>query len=126
MDSKPRIMLSRFTWKKFNTPASILIPSMLAGILFLGDGCMASRGGDYQPPRMGAEYRFEDGLRKEKHPQYLFSKKERKEMAKMGLPVGASNEAVGSYTPPSATTKSPDIKPDSIPARDTVYKVLPQ
>jgi hypothetical protein len=33
---------------------------------------------------MGAEYRFEEGLRKEKHPQNLFSKKERKEMEKMG------------------------------------------
>lgn len=38
----------------------------------------------YQAPRMGAEYRFEEGLRKEKHPQNLFSKKERKEMEKMG------------------------------------------
>jgi hypothetical protein len=39
----------------------------------------------YQPPRIGAEHRFEDGLRKEKHPQQLFSKKERKEMEKMGM-----------------------------------------
>lgn len=38
----------------------------------------------YQPPRMGAESRFEEGLRKEKHPQHLFSKKERKDMEKMG------------------------------------------
>lgn len=38
----------------------------------------------YQPPRLGAEYRFEEGLRKQKNPQNLFSKKERKEMEKMG------------------------------------------
>ncbi len=38
----------------------------------------------YQPPRLGAESRFEDGLRREKHPQNLWSKKERKEMEKMG------------------------------------------
>lgn len=38
----------------------------------------------YQAPRMGAEYRFDEGLRKEKHPQNLFSKKERKDMEKMG------------------------------------------
>ena len=38
----------------------------------------------YQPPRLGAEYRFEEGLRKQKNPQQLFSKKERKEMEKMG------------------------------------------
>lgn len=38
----------------------------------------------YQAPRMGAEYRFDEGLRREKHPQNLFSKKERKDMEKMG------------------------------------------
>jgi hypothetical protein len=38
----------------------------------------------YQAPRMGAEYRFDEGLRKEKHPQHLFSKKERRDMEKMG------------------------------------------
>ncbi|MGX5820343.1 hypothetical protein ACWKWU_19260 [Chitinophaga lutea] len=38
----------------------------------------------YQPPRIGAEHRFEDGLRKEKHPQQLFSPKEQKDMEKSG------------------------------------------
>lgn len=38
----------------------------------------------YEAPRMGAESRFEDGLRREKKPQTLFSKKEQKEMRKMG------------------------------------------
>ncbi len=39
----------------------------------------------YQPPRIGAESRFEEGLRREKRPQELFSKKERRDMEKMGL-----------------------------------------
>lgn len=39
----------------------------------------------YQAPRMGAEYRFEDGLRREKKPQNLFSKSERKGMENMGM-----------------------------------------
>lgn len=43
----------------------------------------------YQPPRLGAEYRFEEGLRRQKNPQNLFSKKERKDMEKMG--IGASS-----------------------------------
>src|ERR1044072_5360274 len=38
----------------------------------------------YQAPRMGAEYRFDEGLRREKHPQNLFSKKELKDMEKTG------------------------------------------
>lgn len=39
----------------------------------------------YQPPRLGAEYRFEDGLRREKRPDDLFSKKDRKDMEKLGM-----------------------------------------
>lgn len=42
----------------------------------------------YQPPRIGAEHRFEDGLRRQKNPDNLFSKKERKEMEKMGMITG--------------------------------------
>ncbi|WP_298735470.1 hypothetical protein [uncultured Chitinophaga sp.] len=38
----------------------------------------------YQAPRIGAESRFDEGLRREKHPQQLFSKKELKDMEKMG------------------------------------------
>ncbi len=34
----------------------------------------------YEPPRLGAEYRFEDGLRRQKNPQNLWSKQERKDM----------------------------------------------
>lgn len=39
----------------------------------------------YQPPRLGAEYRFEDGLKREKRPDDLFSKKDRRDMEKMGM-----------------------------------------
>ncbi|SFW25018.1 hypothetical protein [Chitinophaga sancti] len=121
-------MLRRSTWKKFKQPANILIPiMMLAGFVFLGIGCASSRSGNYEPPRLGAEYSFEDGMRREKHPQYLFSNKERKDMRKMGLPAGEQNEAVGGRVLPSATNHLPaDVKRDSIPPRDSVYKVLPQ
>ena len=46
----------------------------------------------YQPPRLGAEYRFEDGLRRQKNPQNLFSKKERKDMEKMGLGMNSRQQ----------------------------------
>lgn len=121
-------MLRKYTWKKLQ-PANILLPcSVLAGFLFLGTGCASSRGsGTYEAPRLGAEYRFEDGMKREKKPQYLFSNKERKEMAKMGLPVGAQNEAVGAARM-SSTNQLPVTKADSvspIPPKDSVYKVLP-
>lgn len=129
-DSKlriPRIMLRKYTWKKLQ-PANILLPcSVLAGFLVLGTGCASSRGsGTYEAPRLGAEYRFEDGMKREKKPQYLFSNKERKDMKKMGLPIGAQNEAVGAARMPSSTNQLPADRTDSIPQRDSVYKVLPQ
>ena len=46
----------------------------------------------YQPPRLGAEYRFEEGLRRQKNPQNLFSKKERKDMEKMGLGMNSRQQ----------------------------------
>ncbi|SIO13772.1 hypothetical protein [Chitinophaga niabensis] len=46
----------------------------------------------YQPPRLGAEYRFEDGLRRQKNPQNLFSKKERKDMEKMGFGMNSKQQ----------------------------------
>lgn len=46
----------------------------------------------YQPPRLGAEYRFEEGLRRQKKPQNLFSKKERKDMEKMGLGMNSRQQ----------------------------------
>jgi len=57
------------------------------GILLVYSSCsrgIFQRNSVYQAPRMGAESRFEEGLRREKHPQHLFSKKERKEMEKTG------------------------------------------
>lgn len=51
----------------------------------------------YQPPRLGAEYRFEEGLRRQKNPQNLFSKKERKDMEKMG--IGESSRQQGRSAP---------------------------
>ncbi|GAA0557419.1 hypothetical protein [Chitinophaga japonensis] len=57
------------------------------GILLVYSSCSHSvfqRNRVYQAPRMGAESRFDEGLRREKHPQHLFSKKERRDMEKMG------------------------------------------
>lgn len=102
---------------------------VLAGILTL-NSCATNRG--YNPaPRMGAEYRFEEGLRKEKKPQYLFDKKTRKEMAKMGYPTGERSISTGdaSTGKPAATTpqagKTKALPVDSM-RMDTVYKVRPQ
>jgi hypothetical protein len=38
----------------------------------------------YEAPRLGAEYRFEEGLKRQKHPQNLFSKQMRKDLEKQG------------------------------------------
>jgi hypothetical protein len=73
---------------------------------------------------MGAEYRFEDGLHKEKHPQYLFDKKTRKDLARKGLPAGSSNVATSAAVPSSSFSKTPPVA-DSI-RTDTVFKVRPQ
>ncbi|RPD40717.1 hypothetical protein [Chitinophaga barathri] len=68
-------------------PVQILAVFSVALLLY---GCSGSMGvfqrknQVYQPPRLGAEYRFEEGLRRQKNPQNLFSKKERKDMEKMG------------------------------------------
>jgi len=96
---------------------------MMAGFVVLS-GCASNHGYQSPPPRMGAAYRFEDGLRKEKHPQYLFDKKTRKDLAKMGLPAGSSNEATSAAVPSSSFSKTPPVA-DSI-HRDSTFKVLPQ
>jgi hypothetical protein len=95
----------------------------MAGVVVLYTGC-ASNKGYQEPPRLGAEYRFEDGLRKEKRPQYLFDKKTRKDMAKMGLPAGQSNEATSAAVPSSSFSKTIPVA-DSL-KKDTTFKVLPQ
>ncbi|MBW8687449.1 hypothetical protein [Chitinophaga rhizophila] len=118
------------TWNKFKQPASRTISScMLAGIFIFG-ACRTNRG--YDPaPRMGAEYRFEEGLRKEKNPQYLFDKKSRKEMAGMGYPTGepnaASPQAGGTTTPAkSQSGATVNTTPRDSLRVDTVFKVKPQ
>lgn len=60
-------------------------------------GCaMGNSNKIYQAPRMGAEYRFEEGLRPEKRPQYLFDKKTMKDMEKQNI--------VGGYAPKRRNT----------------------
>lgn len=118
------------TWNVFKQPASV-VPGylMLAGIVILSS-CTTNRG--YDPAqRGGAEYRFEDGLRKEKKPQYLFDKKTRKEMAKMGYPTGEPNGAppvekggAKVATAPQADAKK--VVPADSLRMDSVYKVRPQ
>ncbi|NIG56053.1 hypothetical protein [Chitinophaga sp. Cy-1792] len=56
----------------------------LAFLLFAITACNTSNK-IYTAPAMGAESKFDDGLRPEKHPQYLFDKKTMKEMKKEGL-----------------------------------------
>ncbi|MVT41924.1 hypothetical protein GO495_15140 [Chitinophaga oryziterrae] len=121
-------MFNPITWKifKLRQPAFMLLHTcMMAGVVVLYSSCaLNNRGYQSPPPRMGAEYRFEDGLRKEKHPQYLFDKKTRKDLARMGLPAGHSNVATSAAVPSSSFSKTPPVT-DSI-HRDTTFKVLPQ
>jgi hypothetical protein len=119
-----------FTWNVFKQPASAISGlGILAGILIISS-CVTDRG--YDPaPRAGAEYRFEEGLRKEKRPQHLFDKKTRKEMAKMGYPTGESNPAPQEAREGKASgnTAKPDPKkvtPTDSLRMDSVYKVRPQ
>ncbi len=103
---------------------------ILAGILISSSCITADRG--YNPaPRAGAEYRFEEGLRKEKKPQHLFDKKTRKDLAKMGYPTGESNGAPQETREgkTAATAPKPDAKkvtPTDSLRMDSVYKVRPQ
>ncbi|MFB6457890.1 hypothetical protein ACE38W_21645 [Chitinophaga sp. Hz27] len=53
-------------------------------MLFATTACNNSRK-IYSAPAMGAESKFDDGLRPERHPQYLFDKKTMKDMKKEGL-----------------------------------------
>lgn len=118
------------TWKVFKQPASLISGlGILAGIL-ISSSCVTDRG--YNPaPRAGAEYRFEEGLRKEKRPQHLFDKKSRRDMAKMGYPTGESNvapnetrEEKAAVTAPKTDTKK--TTPTDSLRMDSVYKVRPQ
>ncbi|QEH43556.1 hypothetical protein [Chitinophaga sp. XS-30] len=86
----------------------------------------------YQPPRIGAEHRFEDGLRRQKNPQNLFSRKERREMEKMGMLTSEKDRAAPNerITPMQAdsmltgktrdTTRTAIDSTQTIPADTTV------
>lgn len=63
---------------------NMLIITLGAACLFTISACAPK---PYQAPAIGAETQFDKGLPKEKHTQHLYSKKERKEMEKMGYPV---------------------------------------
>ncbi|KAA2238722.1 hypothetical protein F0L74_21125 [Chitinophaga agrisoli] len=69
----------------------------------------------YQAPAIGAESRFDEGLRREKHPQQLFSKKERQDMQKMGvLPSQGPRDApTEKISPAKADSILYGIKPDT-------------
>lgn len=118
------------TWNKVKRPAGrVTSYCVLAGLIAMV-ACRTNRG--YDPaPRMGAEYRFEEGLRKEKKPQYLFDKKTRKDMAQMGYPTGEPNQvpaqaggAKSTMTAPATGTPG-GARKDSV-RMDTVFKVKPQ
>ncbi|RAJ79153.1 hypothetical protein CLV59_106214 [Chitinophaga dinghuensis] len=65
----------------------------------------------YTAPAMGAESKFDDGLRPEKHPQYLFDKKTMKDMKRTGL---SSDYTRKRNTAPTAPVKK------SAPAADSL------
>lgn len=62
----------------------LLIVTFVLACLFAVTSCAPKA---YQAPAMGAETQFDKGLPREKHTRHLYSRKERKEMAKRGYPV---------------------------------------
>lgn len=114
------------TWT-FLRPANKLLSLCLLAGFVIYSSCASNK--EYQAPRMGAEYRFEDGMKADKHPQYLFDEKTRKDMDKMGLPTGYSNAATGpaGLSGKHFATDSSKVKDSSSNSvkMDTVYKVLP-
>ena len=83
----------------------------------------------YQAPAIGAESRFDEGLRREKHPQQLFSKKERRDMEKMGVisSDGRRDAPTERISPAKADSILYGIKPDTtrLPADSTATPALP-
>lgn len=120
----------------------------ISAIVVITLGGCASSSGVYKPPRLGAEYRFEDGLKRQKHPQNLFSKKMQKDLEKQGKisavvrdapppPPGMIKGAKGTDTlhtlqhaamPDSLQTSSKDTLGGSIPlpATDTLQPATPK
>jgi hypothetical protein len=103
------------------------ILTILPGILLIYSSCSRNilQRGDkyYSAPAMGAESRFDEGLRKEKHPQQLWSKKERKDMEKAGTVSPSERSAPATkISPMQADSLLTGKKPDStrsIPAADS-------
>lgn len=101
-----------------------IVPILFFTLLLFGcsgmSGVFQRKNQVYQPPRLGAEYRFEEGLRKQKNPQELFSKKERREMEKMGKVTRPDRSA--------PNTRISSTQADSIltgKTRDTTQSALP-
>lgn len=58
----------------------------------------------YRPPALGAEYRFDEGLKSSKHRSHLFDKKTRKALQEKGILDAGSNHSSG--TPFAKTTSA--------------------
>jgi hypothetical protein len=122
--------MSDFTLISFKRPVSMIGICILTGTVTFSS-CRTNRGYDPAALRGGAEYRFEEGLRKEKHPQYLFDKKTRKDQAEMGYPTGQPNGVPATTTGDSKTAGKAPVTAGLKPAAqdsmrtDSVYKVRP-
>lgn len=92
----------KFSTRKFTErirtkyPLFVFLPVMLA----CWSGCAPKI---YHPPPMGAEYRFDEGLKPEKHPQKLFDKKMQRYLEDQG--------EAHPETRPAATTPAPKANP---------------
>lgn len=77
----------------------------------------------YQPPHLGAEYRFDEGLKPEKPPQQLFGKSMHKYLRETGVEQESSGKsrAVSGKQPAAA---HPNVASDSA-RRDTVTTPAP-
>lgn len=77
----------------------------------------------YQPPHLGAEYRFDEGLKPEKPQQQLFGKSMNKYLRETGVEQESSGkaQAVSGKQP---ATAHPNVASDST-RRDTVTTPVP-
>lgn len=76
----------------------------------------------YQPPHLGAEYRFDEGLKPEKPQQQLFSRSMHKYLKETGVEQELSGQKTGSIKP--ATSAHPGAASDST-HRDTTTTSVP-
>lgn len=75
----------------------------------------------YQPPHLGAEYRFDEGLKPEKPQQQLFDKSMHKYLRETGVEQESSGKAVSGK---QAAAAHPNVAADST-RRDTVTTPAP-